>query len=325
MASRMARAQPERDPDDGVAAHSISGMSDPGLEDLEHLPHGSVLHVPGRGEFFVRDSGGDGPPVLLLHGWMFSADLNWGLSYQTLSDAGYRVLAMDHRGHGRGLRALHRFRLVDCADDAAAILRLLDCGPAIAVGYSMGGPIASMLARRHPDLVDGLVFCATAMSWQEPRMRRFWRTMGALHLVLALAPSGLWRGALVRLGLPDSETTDWVAAELSRGRARDMAEAGRELGRFDSRPWIGSLPQPTAVVVTTRDRSVPPRLQRELALARDAAQFEVAADHLAVSEATERFNAALLQALAAAATGGLVGQTPAAAQATAALGVTASA
>jgi pimeloyl-ACP methyl ester carboxylesterase len=40
------------------------------------LPRGCVIHVPGRGEMFLRDSGGDGPPVLLLHGWMFSADLN---------------------------------------------------------------------------------------------------------------------------------------------------------------------------------------------------------------------------------------------------------
>jgi pimeloyl-ACP methyl ester carboxylesterase len=272
-------------------------MSDPGLEELERLPTGTVLHMPGRGELFVRDSGGDGPTVVLLHGWLFSADLNWGLSYTPLTEAGYRVVAIDHRGHGRGIRSLRRFRLDDCADDAAAVVRALDCAPVIAVGYSMGGPIASLLARRHPGLVSGLVFCATSMHWQEPRMRRFWRTMGALEVLLALAPVSWWRRALVRLGLPDSETTDWVAAELSRGDPRDMAEAGRELGRFDSRPWLGALGVPAAVVVTSRDRSVPPRAQRELAAAAHAPMFDVPADHFAVSEATERFNAALLQAL----------------------------
>jgi pimeloyl-ACP methyl ester carboxylesterase len=236
--------------------------------------------------------------VLLLHGWMFSADLNWGLSYEPLRHAGYRVLALDHRGHGRGRRGLERFRLDDCADDAAAVLRALDCGPVIAVGYSMGGPIASLLARRHPDLVSGVVLCATAMHWQEPRMRRFWRTMGALRILIALAPVGLWRQALVRLGLPDSATTDWVASELTRGDPHDMTEAGRELGRFDSRPWLGRLAAPVAVVATTRDRSVPPRMQREMALAARAPVYEVPADHFAVSEATAPFNAALLQALA---------------------------
>ena len=34
------------------------------------LPPGRLLHVRGRGEFFIRDSHGDGTPVLLLHGWM---------------------------------------------------------------------------------------------------------------------------------------------------------------------------------------------------------------------------------------------------------------
>ena len=69
------------------------------------LPRGCVFNVPGRGEMFLRDSGGDGPPVLLLHGWMFSADLNWYRTYAPLAEAGYRVLAVDHRGHGRGLRS----------------------------------------------------------------------------------------------------------------------------------------------------------------------------------------------------------------------------
>src|SRR3954451_4691237 len=84
------------------------------------LPPGRVVHVPGRGELFVRDTGGDGPAVLLLHGWMFSADLNWFPVYAPLAEAGYRVLAIDHRGHGRGLRTHVPFRLSDCADDAAA-------------------------------------------------------------------------------------------------------------------------------------------------------------------------------------------------------------
>ena len=62
-------------------------------------------------KFFLRDTGRDGPVVMLLHGWMASADLNWCGAYGDLFQAGYRVLAIDHRGHGRGLRPLERFRL----------------------------------------------------------------------------------------------------------------------------------------------------------------------------------------------------------------------
>ena len=126
------------------------------------LPEGRLVQVPGLGELFVRDTGGDGPPLLLLHGWMFPSDLNWFRTYQPLADAGYRVLALDHRGHGRGLRADEPFTLVGCASDAAALIRELGCGPAIVVGYSMGGPVATLMARYHRDTVAALVLCATA-------------------------------------------------------------------------------------------------------------------------------------------------------------------
>src|SRR5436305_10447818 len=106
------------------------------------MPPARTVAVPGRGEMFVRDTGGDGPPVMRLHGWMASADLNWCGAYGSLIEAGYRVLAIDHRGHGRGLRPLERFRLTHCAADAAGVLRTLDVGPALVVGYSMGGAIA---------------------------------------------------------------------------------------------------------------------------------------------------------------------------------------
>src|SRR5687768_18484430 len=88
------------------------------------LPPARIVHVPWRGEFIVRDSGGSGPVLLLLHGWMVSADINWWRMYEPLARH-HRVLAIDHRGHGRGLRAYPPFRLSDCADDGAALLRHL--------------------------------------------------------------------------------------------------------------------------------------------------------------------------------------------------------
>jgi pimeloyl-ACP methyl ester carboxylesterase len=253
--------------------------------------------VPELGELFVRDSGGEGPPVLLLHGWMVSADLNWYRAYAALAEAGYRVLALDHRGHGRGLRASESFQLTSCAADAAALVRELGCGPVTAVGYSMGGPIASLMAHDHPEAVRGLVLGATAARWTEPRMTILWHSMGLLRLLLNLFPIGLWRWALRRSGLKESPTTTWVAAELSRGSGRDIAEAGRELGRFDSTDWIGRVAVPAAVVVTTADTAVPPRRQYELAKLLSASVYEFDGDHLDVTAKWAEFNPVLLRAL----------------------------
>ena len=137
---------------------------------------------------------------MLLHGWIASADLNWSGAYGALIDAGYRVLAIDHRGHGRGLRPLTPFRLTDCAADAAAALRVLDLAPALVVGYSMGGAIAQLLARDHPDVVAGMVLSGTAQHWQDPQTRRYWRAMGLLGLSLSLAPRRVWRWGFRRVG-----------------------------------------------------------------------------------------------------------------------------
>src|SRR5829696_254149 len=261
------------------------------------LPPGRVVHVSGRGEFFVRDSGGNAPAVLLLHGWTATADLNFSAQYGALVAAGLRVIALDHRGHGRGLRTYADFRLEDCADDAVALVEQLGAGPVVAAGYSMGGPIALLAARRHPHAVRGVLLCAASSNWRALRLRGFWWSMAWFRLWLGLAPYEIWRNGLRLIGMPDSATTTWMASELVRGSSRDIAEAGRELGRFDARPWLGEIRPPAAVVVTTEDRAVPPRWQRSLAKGLGAPTFDSPGDHFACGEEPEGFNAALLAAL----------------------------
>ncbi len=153
------------------------------------MPPARTVRVPGRGEFFLRDTGGDGPPVMLLHGWMANADLNWAGAYGALADAGYRVLAIDHRGHGRGLRPSVPFRLADCAADAAAVLRELELAPATVVGYSMGGAIAQLVARDHADVCAGVVLSGTSQHWQGRRTQRSFKLIGLLGLALAAVPA----------------------------------------------------------------------------------------------------------------------------------------
>jgi pimeloyl-ACP methyl ester carboxylesterase len=268
------------------------------------LPPARTVTVPGHGEMFLRDTApgggpGDRPPVLLLHGWVVSADLNWHAAYDALVSAGYRVIAPDHRSHGRGLRAPDRFRLTDCAADAAALLRALDTGPALVVGYSMGGAIAQLMARDHPELVSGLVLGATCQHFQDPGTAKVWKWMGLVGLLIGLAPRTFYRAGLRRNGLPRDRAA-WLIGELMRGEAREIAEAGRELGRFDSRPWLAAVDVPAVVLLTGRDTAVSPGKQRELAAAiRALDTVEVPLDHLELTERPETFNPGLLRALAA--------------------------
>jgi pimeloyl-ACP methyl ester carboxylesterase len=258
--------------------------------------------VPDRGEFFLRDSGGEGTPVFMLHGWTGTADLNFGSMYEGLIGAGYRVLAIDHRGHGRGLRPLGRFRLSDCADDAAAVMRILELAPAIVYGYSMGGAIAQLLARDHTDLIEGLVLSGTAQHWREEELRYTWKVMPLLSLGLSLAPSRGWRLALGRAGFKPGPGNAWLYSEMMRHSVRAITEAGSELGAFDSRPWLAEFPFPTAVVLTSEDDAVAPWKQHELASALGARIFDAPVRHLDVSalaraDLTAVYNRALIEAL----------------------------
>jgi pimeloyl-ACP methyl ester carboxylesterase len=263
------------------------------------MPPARTVSVPGRGEFFIRDTGGDGPSVMLLHGWIATADLNWWPMYGELAEAGYRVLAIDHRGHGRGLRPLSPFRFTDCAADAAGVLRTLGVPPAHVVGYSMGGAIAQVLARDHADVVSGLILSGTAQHWQDVRAQRRFRGLGAVGLLLSVAPRRTLAAGLRRSGIKPSRETAWLQSELMRHSVGDIVEAGRELRRFDSRPWLGSLGVPVGVVLTTRDELVSPRKQRELAETASAQVFEIPITHMDVGRRGTGYAGVLLQALAA--------------------------
>jgi len=250
------------------------------------LPPGRVVAVPGRGEMFVRESPGPrgGPTILLLHGWTASADLNWFHVYETVGGIG-RLVAVDHRGHGRSIRSEERFTLENAADDAAALLERLGGAPAIVVGFSMGGPIAMLLWRRHPHLVSGLVLQATALEWRASFRERFsWKFMAVVEYGLRLGrPRGLVDRYLRQAveECPELEPyRPWLKGELRRGDAEDLADAGRALGNYDGRPFAGAVDVPAAVVVTTRDRLVRARKQRALARAIPGAELlELAGDH----------------------------------------------
>ena len=264
------------------------GVRSPGAPVPPPLPPGSTVVLPGRGEVFVRDTGAHdqpGPPVLLLHGWTVSADLNFFALYDELA-ARHRVIALDHRGHGRGMRPQTPFSLEACADDAAALLAELAAGPAIVVGFSMGGAIEMLLHHRHPHLVAGMVFCGTALEWKEsPRERIVWRGMSLLEVALR---SGTGEGIVARVlrevmdGSPELEALEpWVTGEFHRGSPTDLAGAGRALATYDGQSLAPDVDVPCAVVVTTTDQLVRPEKQYELADALHAEILTLDGDHFA--------------------------------------------
>lgn len=102
-----------------------------------------------------------GAPVLLIHGFASSANVNWVHPgwLKTLGDAGYRVIALDNRGHGASARPHDPAAYYPSvmADDAVALLDHLGIAEAHIMGYSMGARISAFLTLAHPERVMSLV------------------------------------------------------------------------------------------------------------------------------------------------------------------------
>jgi 3-oxoadipate enol-lactonase len=166
--------------------------------------------------------------------------------------------------------------LNDCADDAAALCEQLGVNSVIACGYSMGGPVAQLLWRRHRDLVDGLVFAATSHSFIPGLQQRlvFAAAMGLMAGTTRTAQLARHLPSPIRSYLPKgiegpsrpSSIQIWAAQEMRRHDMRLVLEAGTSIATYSARRWIGGVDVPTTVLVTTKDRAIPPTSQLHLAL-----------------------------------------------------------
>jgi 3-oxoadipate enol-lactonase len=266
-----------------------------------NLPTGRFVELEDRGTIVVRDFGGPpgAPVVALLHGWTATADLNWFKAYEGLGER-YRVVAFDHRGHGTGIRS-KRFRLEDCADDVVDVASALGVDRFIPVGYSMGGPIAQLVWRRHPDRVIGLALCATAPYFVGRRDERLsFLGLTGLATMARFTPeqTRIWLTEQLYLQRKTMQWEPWAIQEAAAHDWRMVLEAGKAIGRFSSSEWIEEVDVPVSSVVTMRDNIVPLRRQVKLFESiPDAEVFRVDGAHDAAVANADRFVPTLIRAL----------------------------
>lgn len=229
---------------------------------------GRAITLPGRGTTWIHEVAGppSAPVLVLLHGWSATAELNWHPYLETLGRH-FRVIAMDMRGHGRGIRSDGPFRLHECADDVAALADQLGVDRCAVVGYSMGGAVGQLIWQRHPSLVDGLVFCSTSAAFRSnARVRLLLRAAAGASAVRATGPiTSLTQSAIGALGRLDRAGAAWGFEQMALHDWGQLVEAGSEIGRHDARPWISSIDVPTTVIVSSDDEVVATREQVALA------------------------------------------------------------
>jgi len=220
---------------------------------------------------------GEGPPVVLIHGWAGFKE-TWGRLPEALAAAGGRAIALDLPGVGDSpTPAGYRFGPYDAAD---ALIRLLDeLGPAPVVGHSLGAQPALIAAARRPDRVRRVALVGPQVvppgrgrsgRWSAgglPLTPWVGRPLTAAALAVARRrPERRRRAYLSALADPGELAGDPALVamledavrRLGRERPRSLAAALRAGLRFDLRQVAPAVAQPALVMVGERERVVHP-------------------------------------------------------------------
>jgi pimeloyl-ACP methyl ester carboxylesterase len=232
--------------------------------------------------FFERDGlalhyadVGEGPPVLLVHGWGGRGRRQWHATMQQLKDR-YRFIALDLRGHGRSKEVrTPRYGWSDLVDDAEALREVLGIEAWTVVGYSFGGLVALEYARRKPAAV--VAACAVAPMVLPPAVARIMRW-------LKIPMATLLRGAR---HLPPSLSTK-ALHNISKSRLRTLFHTVRMMEDWKSGPERVSETVPVIVIIGELDRLA--RSERVLKIAqRVEVRVIEDAGHFPLWQQRERF------------------------------------
>lgn len=145
----------------GAAAGAAGSAED--SKSTDTAPVGTVSSDKAAAEavrLHIEDTGGNGRPVVLIHGWPLSAQA-WEPQVSVLQAAGYRVVAYDRRGFGRSDKPESSYSYDILADDLQRVMDQCGLQDVTLVGFSMGGgEVARYIARHGESRLRSVVFAA---------------------------------------------------------------------------------------------------------------------------------------------------------------------
>jgi 3-oxoadipate enol-lactonase len=257
--------------------------------------------VTRNGVHLAFDDEGTGPPVLFSHSWFCDAR-QWPQAAAVIG-AGYRVLNLDNRGHGRSGPHRQPYTVWDMADDIVAVLDEAGEGSAVIVGLSVGGFAGLRAALRHPARVRALVLADTAAGPQGWAGRAKAWALGPVFRTPArpvLVPTLLKTlfGPTARRTQPRL-IADWRRRFLDQDPASMVAALDAIVHRDDVTSRLDEVSVPTLVLVGEEDRD--PGLAASAAIAARIpdARFVVfpATGHLSALESPHLFETTLIDFL----------------------------
>lgn len=229
--------------------------------------NGTRLHVSDQGS---------GHPILFLHG-MGCDGTDWEPQFDAFGDR-FRVVAIDHRGHGRSDRDVGEgYSIAGFAADALGVMDLLDIDIAHVVGLSMGGMIAQQLAITAPERVCTLSLMDTFAKASDNGISMFADQVETAGLeALSGGFQSMVFSAATRKGRPD--LLERFEAQFKANTPACLAWAMRAIGGLDTFERLGSVIAPTVVLCGAEDNLTPLAQAEELAGAIKGARLEIVPD-----------------------------------------------
>jgi pimeloyl-ACP methyl ester carboxylesterase len=239
---------------------------------------------------------GDGPPLILLHGYVGDGPTTWRRQIEGLSDE-FTVVAWDAPGAGRSSDPPESFGMAGYADCLAGFIDRLGLGRPHVAGLSFGGALALELYRRHSTIPMTLILASAYAGWAGslPADVAVQRLRQALALA-DLSPEEFAAGLLPTMfseDTPAESIAEFGASMLAFHPAgfRAMAYASAE----NLRDILPQMKIPTLLVYGDRDVRAPPTVAEDLHTAIAGSTLVVLPDtgHLCNVEAPEAFNRAV--------------------------------
>ena len=182
--------------------------------------------------------------VLLIHGFASNLETNWVYTswIKRIEAAGYRVVALDNRGHGDSekLYGDADYGAPTMAEDARRLLDHLDIPAAHIMGYSMGARICAFLAINHPERVRSVVFAGMGYNLV--------RGIGAPEPIA----KGLLETDIQQITHPTVRSFR-LFAESTKSDLKALAACIRSTRRPVQAEQLAHLPMPVLVAVGTED------------------------------------------------------------------------
>lgn len=204
-------------------------------------------------EIAYDDTGGDGPTVILAHGFLMDRSM-FGPQVDALR-SGHRVITWDERGFGDSQYDGEAFSYWDSANDCLGLLDHLGIDRAVVGGMSQGGFISLRVALSAPERVRGLILLNTQAGTEDPEVIPLYQ--GMIDSWVADGPTDELAGTIAGLivGTPELSSA-WIA----RWRSRDNATLGQPgttlLTRDDITDRLGEIQTPALVVHGSADAAI---------------------------------------------------------------------